>query len=315
MVNERYRSYSSFLREQFGQKMYKICLDGGFTCPNRDGTLSDKGCLFCSGGGSGEYIESSAYSITEQIKNGRRQTRGKYQGDTYIAYFQAYTNTYAPVYKLKKLYMEALEAKEIAAIAIGTRPDCLSEEVLSLLNECNQIKPVFIELGLQTCHDETAARMNRGYKSIVFEEACMRLSALDIRICVHLILGLPGEDMDMILESVDYINRLPVSGVKLSMLHILEGSPLADIYRQTPFSLFTPEDYTDCIIRCIERLRPDIVIERMTGDGPSDLLIAPRWSLKKGMLLNRIHHELKVRDSWQGKDYWDNNYRNNSCNA
>lgn len=298
---ERYYSYSRFLKEMFGEKIYKISLNGGFTCPNRDGTLSKGGCIFCSEGGSGEYAESAALPIAAQIDRGKAQSNRKYSGGRYIAYFQAFTNTYAPVKRLRALYEAAIRPEEIAAIAIGTRPDCLPEEVLNLLEEINRQKPVFLELGLQTCHDSTAAFLNRGYETAVFTRAVEACASRGIRVTAHLILGLPGETPAMQEETIRYINQLPVGGVKLSMLHILKNTRLAEIYARKPFPLFTLESYTDCVISCIERLRPDIVIERITGDGPGDLLIAPSWSLHKRNVLNTIHREMKRRDSFQGK--------------
>ncbi len=303
---ERYRSYSSFLKEAFGKKVYKICIDGGFTCPNRDGTLSRQGCFFCSEGGSGDFSECADLTIPEQIRRGKDQTRRKYQGGSYIAYFQAFTNTYGPLSRLGRLYHEALAPHEIVALSIGTRPDCLDGEVLDLLEECNKVKPVFLELGLQTCHDSTAKKFNRGYDTSVFRDAVLRCAERRIRVCTHLILGLPGEDQDMISETISYINRLPVQGVKLSMLHILKNTPYAWQYEKQPFRLFSRDEYTDCVVSCIEELRPDIVIERMTGDGPKELLIEPLWSLDKRRVLNEISHKLKMRDTWQGRQYHNN---------
>ena len=300
---ERYRSYSSFLKERFGKKVYKICIDGGFTCPNRDVTISFSGCTFCSEGGSGDFCESASLSIKDQILLGQRQTREKYRGNSYIAYFQAFTNTYASLSRLRELYGQAMEPDEIVGLAIGTRPDCLPDEVLDLLAEYNRRKPVFLELGLQTCHDETAARINRGYESRVFEDAVIRCEKYGLRVCAHIILGLPGEDDSMIGETISFLNGLPVQGVKLSMLHILKNTPLATQYDEHPFHVYTMEEYTDLVVHCIERLRPDIVIERLTGDGPKDLLIAPLWSRDKKRVLNLIHHKLKSYDSWQGKKY------------
>lgn len=300
---ERYYSYSRFLKETFGEKVYKISIDGGFTCPNRDGTLSEGGCIFCSEGGSGDYAESSRLSVSGQIARGKGQSSKKYSGGRYIAYFQAFTNTYGPVERLRALYEEAIAPEEIAAIAIGTRPDCLPAPILDLLEEINRIKPVFLEMGLQTCHDSTAAFLNRGYRTEVFTQAAEACAARGIRTTAHLILGLPGESPEMLAETIRYVNALPVGGVKLSMLHILKNTRLADIYAQEPFPLFTPESYISCVISCIEMLRPDIVIERMTGDGPRDLLIAPTWSLHKRHVLNSIHQEMKRRDSFQGKQW------------
>lgn len=298
---ERFYSYSRFLKEQFGKKLYKICLDGGFTCPNRDGSISTGGCIFCSEGGSGEFCERSALPIREQLRLGKSQTARKYHGEQYIAYFQAFTNTYAPVSHLKALYEEALADDSVAALDIATRPDCLGEDVLTLLEECNRQKPVFLELGLQTCHDSTGKFINRGYETAVFTDAVKRCAARGIRTTAHLILGLPGEDRQMLAETIHFLNNLPVGGVKLSMLYILKNTALADLYATHPFPVFTLEEYADCIVFCIEGLREDIVIERITGDGPKDLLIAPLWSRNKRLVLNTIHHELKRRDARQGK--------------
>lgn len=301
---ERFYSYNRFLKEYFGEKIYKICLDGGFTCPNRDGTLSTGGCIFCSEGGSGEYSENAALSIPEQLSIGKKQTAAKYQGQKYIAYFQAFTNTYGPVKRLRSLYEQAIAPEEIVGLAIGTRPDCLSPDILDLLEEFNQRKPVFLEMGLQTCHDKSARFLNRGYETGVFTDAVRACAQRGIRTTAHLILGLPGESREMLLETIDYINSLPIGGVKLSMLYILKNTKLAKIYETNPFPVFTLESYVDCLIDCIEQLRPDIVIERITGDGPGNLLIAPQWSLHKRYVLNTINKELKRRDSFQGK-HWN----------
>ncbi len=297
---ERYNSYSRFVKEFFGEKLYKICLDGGFTCPNRDGTLSTDGCIFCSAGGSGEFAENSSLSISEQIRLGKAQTAAKYHGSRYIAYFQAFTNTYAPVSRLRALYEEAAYAPEIAAVSVATRPDCLSEEVIALLKEMNQIKPFFVEMGLQTCHDATAAFLNRAYPTEVFTRSCHALSYAKIRVTAHIILGLPGETKEMEEETIRYLNTLPVSGVKISMLYILKDTLLADYYQKNPFPVLSMEEYIDHLLGCLSLLRKDIVIERMTGDGPKDLLIAPKWIGHKRFVLNAIHKEMKQRNFIQG---------------
>ncbi len=283
--------------------MYKICIDGGFTCPNRDGTLGYGGCIFCSEGGSGEYAESSSLSVAEQIRLGHRQTAGKYDGKKYIAYFQAFTNTYGPVEHLRSLYEQAIAAEEIAAVSIGTRPDCLPENVLDLLEELNQIKPVFLEMGFQTCHDRTAEYIHRGYPSSVFADAVQACHRRGLRVTAHVILNLPGESPGMQYDTIRYINRLPVSGLKISMLYILRNTALAQIYETQPFSLYTMEEYVDCAIGCLERLRPDVTVERLTGDAPGNLLIAPDWIPHKHAVLNRLNHEMKVRNTWQGRLY------------
>ena len=298
---ERFYTYSRFLKERFGEKLYKISLNGGFTCPNRDGSKGMGGCIFCSQGGSGEYAESPRLSVTDQIMLGRSQSSAKYQSRRYIAYFQAFTGTYAPIDRLRSIYEEALALDQIAALSIATRPDCIPEETLLLLKELNRIKPVFIEMGLQTCHDRTADRLNRCYPTSVFTDTSARLKEAGLRVTAHVILGLPGETRAMHYETIDYLNRLKVDGVKMSMLYILENTELARQYLADPFPVFTADSYIDLLIECIERLDPRIVIERITGDAPSRLLIAPRWGLGKGEVLNRIRHEMKVRDSFQGK--------------
>ena len=242
---ERYYTYSRFIKEYFGEKLYKICLDCGFTCPNRDGTLATGGCIFCSEGGSGEFTENASLSVSEQIRLGKAQTAEKYHGEHYIAYFQAFTNTYAPIERLRALYEEAIEAPEIVALSIGTRPDCLSPEVLSLLKELNKRKPVFIEMGLQTAHDHTAAFLNRAYPTETFTAACHALSNAGIRVTAHIILGLPGETADMEIETIRYLNSLPINGIKISMLYVLKNTILAEYYKQHPFHILTMEEYID----------------------------------------------------------------------
>lgn len=297
---KRYYSFDSFLKNRFGEKIYKVSLDGGFTCPNRDGTIGTGGCIFCSEGGSGDFASDARLSVSDQITQGISLVAAKNPSSRYIAYFQAFTNTYAPVSRLRKLFTEAIEDSRIAALAIGTRPDCLPDNVLALLKELNERKPVFVELGLQTIHPVTAGLIRRGYPLSCFEEAVRNLSSIGVWTVVHLILGLPGETEDMMLESVRYLNFLPIHGVKFSMLHILKGTDLADIYREKPFPVFTMESYVNLILQCIGNLRSDIVIHRLTGDGPKDLLIAPLWSLRKRTVLNNIAHQLKVQDIRQG---------------
>lgn len=297
---KRYYSFDSFLKNRFGEKIYKVSLDGGFTCPNRDGTIGTGGCIFCSEGGSGDFASDARLSVSDQITQGISLVAAKNPSSRYIAYFQAFTNTYAPVSRLRKLFTEAIEDSRIAALAIGTRPDCLPDNVLALLKELNEQKPVFVELGLQTIHPVTAGLIRRGYPLSCFEEAVRNLSSIGVWTVVHLILGLPGETEDMMLESVRYLNSLPIHGVKFSMLHILKGTDLADIYREKPFPVFTMESYVNLILQCIGNLRSDIVIHRLTGDGPKDLLIAPLWSLRKRTVLNNIAHQLKVQDIRQG---------------
>lgn len=300
---KRYYSFNSYLKQTFGEKVYKISLNGGFTCPNRDGTLGTRGCIFCSEGGSGDFAPDAALPIGEQIEEGIRMIRQKTDASKYIAYFQAFTNTYAPYEKLHSLFYDAILRQEIVGLAVGTRPDCLPPDVLELLDELNQIKPVFVELGLQTIHEKTAQFIRRGYPLSCFEQAVKALHDLGINVVVHLILGLPGETEDMMLESVRYLNQLPVNGVKFSLLHVLKHTDLGALYEKHPFPVYELDDYVDFVIRCIEELREDIVIHRLTGDGPKDLLIAPRWTLNKRKVLNEISRRMKETNSRQGKRF------------
>ena len=296
---ERYYTYSRFIKEYFGEKLYKICIDGGFTCPNRDGTLATGGCIFCSEGGSGEFTENASLSVSEQIHLGKSQTSRKYQGEHYIAYFQAFTNTYAPVDRLRALYEEAITAPEIVALSIGTRPDCFSSEIYDLIERLNHIKPVWVELGLQTKHEKTAEFINRGYTLEVFEKAVHELRKRNITVIVHVIIGLPGENADNLYETIDYLNQMDIQGIKLQLLHVLKDTALADLMGS--FHILTPDEYIDILCECIAKLSPDIVIHRLTGDGPKDLLIAPEWSKNKRQVLNTLSHKLKVRGIYQGQ--------------
>lgn len=300
---KRYYSFNSYLKQTFGEKVYKISLNGGFTCPNRDGTLGTRGCIFCSEGGSGDFAPDAALPIGEQIEEGIRMIRQKTDASKYIACFQAFTNTYAPYEKLHSLFYDAILRQEIVGLAVGTRPDCLPPDVLELLDELNQIKPVFVELGLQTIHEKTAQFIRRGYPLSCFEQAVKALHDLGINVVVHLILGLPGETEEMMLESVRYLNQLPVNGVKFSLLHVLKHTDLGALYEKHPFPVYELDDYVDFVIRCIEELREDIVIHRLTGDGPKDLLIAPRWTLNKRKVLNEISRRMKETNSRQGKRF------------
>ena len=303
MTDSRFRSLNDDLRERFGEKLYKLTLNGGCTCPNRDGTLGTRGCIFCSEGGSGEFAASPQLSIQEQIEDGKRRLAGKRPVKKYIAYFQAYTNTYAPVEHLRRVFTEAISCPEIAVLSIATRPDCLGEEVLELLEELNRRKPVWVELGLQTIHEKTVSFIRRGYPLPVFDRAVKELEARGIEIIVHTILGLPGETADMMLDTVRYVNSTPAAGIKLQLLHILKHADLADYYQHTGFHILTMNEYVDLVIRCLEVCRPDLVIHRLTGDGPKDLLIAPEWSQAKRQVLNTIQKELKRRNTFQGRLY------------
>ena len=306
---------NSYLKKRFGKKIYKISLDAGMTCPNRDGTIDTRGCIFCSEGGSGDFATSCKLSITEQINAGKSLVSKKIKNEDntgqYIAYFQAYTNTYAPIDRLRTIYMEAAMNNDIAAISIATRPDCIDSHILDLIYEIHQIKPVFIELGLQTSNEDSASFIRRGYTNIVFEKAIELINTYNyklsqhnlIHIVVHTIIGLPNEDYSTMLETIKYINRFPIHGIKLQLLHILTNTDLAKEYEKNPFKVLSLEEYTDILIKLLENIREDIVIHRMTGDGPKNILIAPEWSKNKRNVLNYINKQLASRNTIQGRCY------------
>lgn len=298
---KRYYSLDYYLKETFGEKVYKIALNGGMTCPNRDGTLDDRGCIFCSKGGSGDFASSVHLSITEQLEQGKALLKNKSDCKQFIAYFQAYTNTYAPVSYLRAIFTEAIMNSEVATLSIATRPDCLNAEILNLLADLNQIKPVWVELGLQTMHKDSALFIRRGFDYTCYEQAVYALSNIGISVITHLILGLPYETHDMMLHTVKEISKLPVNGVKLQLLHILKDTDLADIYLQENFDVLALDDYVELVIDCLEYLPQNVVIHRLTGDGPKELLMAPMWSTNKRNVLNQIQRRLKERDTYQGR--------------
>ncbi|MBQ9518062.1 MAG: TIGR01212 family radical SAM protein [Eubacterium sp.] len=290
----RYTTINSYLQKRFGCKVYKLAIDGGFTCPNRDGTLGTRGCIFCSRGGSGDFAEDKRLTITEQIERGKERVGAKIKDGKYIAYFQAFTNTYAPVEVLKEKYTEAVNHPDVVAISIGTRPDCLGDDVLNLLDEINRITPVFVELGLQTIHESTAKYIRRGYPLEVYDKAVRDLHAININVVTHLILGLPGESTDDIIESVKYVCKR-TDGIKLQLLHILEGTDLADEYRSGKVSVMSLEEYTELIVKCVEVIPENVVIHRLTGDGAKRDLLAPLWSADKKKVINTINKALNER--------------------
>lgn len=305
--DKRYHSLNYYLKEKYHEKVYRISLNAGLSCPNRDGTLDTRGCIFCSAGGSGDFAASPAHSIPRQLEEAKALIRRKTDTHKYIAYFQAYTNTYAPTAHLRELYMQAVHDPEVIALSIATRPDCLGEEVLTLLAEINVIKPVWIELGLQTIHDTTREFVRSGFTYRTFLDSLYRLDTLHIPVIVHLILGLPGEDRAMMRKSVQALSHLPVWGVKLQLLHILRNTDLADYYAQTNFPVFSLEEYCDMVIDCLELLPPSMIIHRITGDGPKELLMAPLWSTDKKRVLNTIQRRFRERDTWQGRLYSPSN--------
>ena len=294
-----YHSLDYMLRERFGEKVYKVTLNGGMSCPNRDGKLGTRGCIFCSAGGSGDFAADSSLSITEQIDRQISILSAKRPIHKYIAYFQAFTNTYAPVEYLEKIFTEALSHPGIVALSIGTRPDCLGKDVVTLLSRLNRQKPVWVELGLQTIHEKTAAYIRRGYPLSCFEDAVRRLRSEDIEVIVHTILGLPGESTQDILNTMEYLNHQDIQGIKLQLLHVLRGTDLASDYEKGLFCTYERDEYISLVISCLEHLRPDMVIHRITGDGPKDLLIAPLWASRKREVLNLLHHQMKEGHNYQ----------------
>lgn len=300
---KRYLSLDYYLKQTYHEKLYKISLDGGMSCPNREPGSKHGGCIFCSEGGSGDFASDRRLSITDQIESGKELLSKKNHGTGYIAYFQAYTNTYAPVPYLRKIFTEAIEHPEVRILSIATRPDCLGPSVISLLGELNKIKPVWVELGLQTIHPETAAFIRRGYDLPVFDQAVKDLRSVGVEVIVHTILALPGETISMMEETIDYLNQCDIQGIKLQLLHVLKGTDLADYYAEHPFWTPTMEEYFDILGRCVSRLRPDIVIHRLTGDGPKSLLIAPLWTGNKRNVLNQMQAFFKRQDIWQGRSY------------
>lgn len=285
----KYYSLNNYLKDTFGCKVYKISLNAGFTCPNRDGTIGTGGCIFCSAGGSGDFAQSSRLSITQQIERGKELVSSKIKDGKYIAYFQAYTNTYAPIDVLREKYFEAIKHKDIVALSIATRPDCLGEDVLKLLMEVNKIKPVFVELGLQTIHENTAEYIRRGYSLDVYDKAVKDLKSIGVNVVVHLILGLPNETRADMLQSVKYVCESGADGIKLQLLHVIKNTDLEKDYLDGKFKVLEFDEYIDIIKDCLEIIPDDIVIHRLTGDGAKKDLVAPLWSADKKRVLNAIN--------------------------
>ncbi len=302
-----YHTLDYEMKKIYGEKIYKIALDAGMTCPNRDGSCGVRGCIFCSAGGSGDFAAKKSAdesAVAAQLEKGIQYFHGKQIGKRFIAYFQAYTNTYAPVPRLEALYREALEVPSVAGISIATRPDCLGRDVLALLDRLNREytdKFIWIELGLQTIHEHTATLIRRGYPLSVFEDAVKQLQKISIPVITHVILGLPGETKPMTLDTCRYLGSLGISGIKLQLLHILKNTDLVELYEKKTFEILDMMAYIDIIISCLEILPADMVIHRVTGDGPKELLIAPLWSLDKRRVLNTLHQEMKRRGTWQSK--------------
>lgn len=297
---------NAYLKNRFGRKIYKLTLDGGMTCPNRDGKVGFGGCIFCGGNGSGSFCPSVDLSITAQIEEGKKLLKNKIREGGYIAYFQSHTNTYAAVPYLRKIFYEAVNHPDIVGISIGTRPDCLEVEVLKLLEELAKIKPLWVELGLQTINENTAKLINRCYPLKVYDQAVKNLKSIGAEVVTHVILGLPGETEEQMLETVAYSSKVS-DGIKLQLLHVLKDTKLYEMYQKEPFKIFSMEEYTELLCRCIEIIPKNVVIHRMTGDGDKRLLIEPMWSGNKKVVLNYINKAFSEKDIVQGCKAEENN--------
>ena len=297
-----YRSLNAELLDKFGEKLYKLALDGGFTCPNRDGTLGSRGCIFCLGG-SGAFAEKPGESVTEQIERAKARVEKKNPGGKYIAYFQSYTNTYGPPEKLERLFTEAISHPDVAALSVGTRPDCLPKETVELLSRLNRIKPVWVELGLQTVHEKTAEYIRRGYPLSAYDDAVSRLKAAGLYVVTHMIIGLPGETPEMIYETAEHIGKSGADGIKLQLLHVLKGTDLEHDWREGKFETLSMEEYIEILEGCVRRLPPNMTIHRLTGDGDKKSLIAPLWSADKKRVLNAINEAFRRDNVIQGELY------------
>lgn len=296
-----YYSLNNYLLNKFGTKVYKLSLNGNMTCPNRDGKIDTRGCIFCSRGGSGDFTPCSDLDINEQIEQAKKKVCSKFKGNKYIAYFQSFTNTYAPVEYLKELFQSVIKREDIVALSIATRPDCISDDVVELIGELNLVKPVWIELGFQTSNEDTAKYIRRGYDNNCFLDAVEKLKTTGVHIVGHVILGLPNErDIDM-FNTIDFISNSGINGIKIHLLHVLRDTDLYDEFKKDKFKTLDMEQYIKILAQCIERLSKDIVIHRMTGDGPKNILESPMWSANKKVVLNSINKYFKDNDIVQGK--------------
>ncbi len=297
----RYYSLDTYLKETFGTKLYKLSLDGGMNCPNRDGTLGTGGCIFCSAGGSGDFSAPSQLDTDQQLEYAKNLIRDKYKGDQFIAYFQSYTNTYANVDYLEQLFLPIIQRDDIAVLSIATRPDCLEPEKLKLLERLTKIKPVWVELGLQTMHQSTADLIHRGYTLKVYDEAVRNLHAVGVKVITHIIVGLPNETESDMIATARHIGAVGSDGIKIQLLHILKHTELYQLYTEGKVQPLTEDEYVTLVAKIIAVLPPTTVIHRMTGDGNKEILVAPLWSGNKRKVLNHINHTLKVLDLYQGK--------------
>ncbi|TDL98631.1 TIGR01212 family radical SAM protein [Macrococcus brunensis] len=301
--NKRYHTWNYHLRQKFGQKIFKVALEGGFDCPNRDGTVAHGGCTFCSVAGSGDFAGERVDPIPVQFEKIKNRTHEKWKDGQYIAYFQAYTNTHAPLHVLKEKYEAALAQEGVVGLSIATRPDCLPDDVVEYLAELNERTYLWVELGLQTVHQETSDLINRAHDMQCYYDGVAKLRKHNINICSHIINGLPGENYDMMMETAKAVAEMDVQGIKIHLLHLLKGTPMIKQYEKGKLEFMSKEDYVSLVADQLELLPPEMIIHRITGDGPIELMIGPMWSVNKWEVLNAIDQELIRRDSWQGKHY------------
>lgn len=301
--NKRYHTWNYYLKNQYQSKVFKVALNANFSCPNRDGTCGVGGCTFCGSMGAGEYAGDIHFDLIQQFTSGTMKMKTKWPNGLAIAYFQAYSNTYAPLEVLKDTFSPFMKREDVVALSIATRADCLSNEVIAYLQSLTDEKDIWIELGLQSIHDKTAKHINRGHNYAIFLDCIERLKHTNIKICVHLINSLPYETKDMMVETASAVAHLPIHAVKLHMLHIMKDTQMAKEYAKTPFPILTKEEYIDVIIEQLERLPKEMIIQRLTGDGVKEDLITPLWTLKKVVVLNDIDKEMHLRNTWQGKKF------------
>lgn len=301
IMQPRYFDLNNYLRQRFGVRVHKLTVDAGLTCPNRDGRVGTGGCIYCNAKGSGTGAHARGLSITDQLEAAKSAVARRFKAKKFIAYFQSYSNTYAPLEQLRAMYDEALAVDGIVGLAIGTRPDCVDASVLSLLESYARRTLVWVEYGLQSAHDVTLARINRGHDAATFQNTVLATAGRGILICAHIILGLPGEDADRMLATADFIARLPIDGIKLHLLYVVRGTPMEALYRSGGYTCLTQQEYVTLVCDTIERLPPNIVIQRLTGDPHRDELIAPQWAFAKAQTLNLIQQQLAFRDTHQGR--------------
>ncbi|HOP46799.1 MAG TPA: TIGR01212 family radical SAM protein [Desulfobacteraceae bacterium] len=301
---KRYRDFNHYLKDIFGERVQKIPLDAGLNCPNRDGTISSEGCIFCDGRGSGTgALINKGLSIDEQIANAKKFLKKRYKAKKFIAYFQSFSNTYAPVSRLKTLYDQALLHDDVVGLSIATRPDCVNEDIFKLLNSYRNNRLVWIEFGLQSAHDKTLALINRGHDAACFSQSVLAAHAHELKVCAHVILGLPGETREMIMQTARFVSELPVQGIKIHLLYVVKGTRLACLYNKGEFDCLDQNTYVELVTEFLELLPPDMVIQRLTGDPVKSELLAPSWARDKAKTLIMINEMLEKKSSWQGKLY------------